>query len=316
MTNTPFHNNELTVQQRAGTSEQASNSARLITDRIPAGAMTFVEQQAMAVIGSLDQQGRIWASVLFGNRNFMKPYGDQRIEIDRSQSWYSPSDPLWQNILEMPDVGMLLIELSTRRRLRVNGKLNKESEHRYALKVEQAYPNCPKYIQRRVLDIQPQQSSITDEQQAGTSLESSQLELIRTADTFFVASANAEQAVDASHRGGKPGFVQIKDAQTLRIPDYPGNGMFNTLGNFTSHPYAGLVFIDFSTNRVLQITGKPTILWDQDEVNEETGGTKRFWQFSVTEWRENNIPVEIHWQYIDASPFNPEVFERYARIDG
>ncbi len=309
MIDSPFHNDELAVQQRANAAEQASNSARMINDRIPGGAMKFVEQQTMAVIGSLDQQGRVWASVLFGNKGFIKPSGDQCISIDRARGWRSPGDPLWENILHTPDVGMLFIELSTRRRLRVNGKLHKAAEHRYELKVEQAYPNCPKYIHRRELVIYPRQLSLCNAQLKGKALPDAQRQLIRSADTFFVASASAERSVDASHRGGQPGFVQFEDAQTLRIPDYPGNGMFNTLGNFESYPSAGLVFIDFAESRVLQLTGKPTILWDQDESNEETGGTRRFWRFVVSEWREMAIQADLQWQYIDASPFNPNIVE-------
>ena len=60
-----------------------------------------------------------------------------------------------------------------------------------------------------------------------------------SADTFFVASAHAERGVDASHRGGLPGFVRVLGDRTLEIPDYPGNSMFNTLGNPAADPRAG-----------------------------------------------------------------------------
>ena len=75
--------------------------------------------------------------------------------------------------------------------------------------------------------------------------------------------------------GGNPGFVTLVDDRTLRIPDYPGNSMFNTLGNFTANPRAGLIFLDFESHRTLQLTGRPEILYDVDGTAEETGGTNR-----------------------------------------
>ena len=60
-------------------------------------------------------------------------------------------------------------------------------------------------------------------------------------DTFFVASYAddgddaARRGVDVSHRGGRPGFVQV-DGDVLTIPDFAGNFHFNTLGNLLVNP--------------------------------------------------------------------------------
>ncbi len=86
------------------------------------------------------------------------------------------------------------------------------------------------------------------------------------------ASAHPDHGVAASHRGGHPGFVHIINNRQLRIPDFTGNSMFNTLGNFVCNPYAGLIFIDFEQGRLLQLTGKAEILWDVDDPQEEPGG--------------------------------------------
>ena len=48
-------------------------------------------------------------------------------------------------------VGLVFTELETRRRLRVNGVLTEADESGFRLSVAEAYPNCPKYIQRRHL---------------------------------------------------------------------------------------------------------------------------------------------------------------------
>ena len=52
--------------------------------------------------------------------------------------------------------------------------------------------------------------------------------------TFFIASVHAERGADASHRGGRPGFVEIRNHSTLAFPDYAGNQMFQTLGNIAT----------------------------------------------------------------------------------
>ncbi len=141
----------------------------------------------------------------------------------------------------------------------------------------------------------------------GTVLGSTQHTIITKADTFFVASVHPERGVDASHRGGNPGFVTIVDDRTLRIPDYIGNSMFNTLGNFTANPRAGLIFLDFESGRTLQLTGRPGILYDVEDSAEETGGTNRYWQLHIDRWLEIAHASQLTWELLDFSPYNPSV---------
>ena len=96
--------------------------------------------------------------------------------------------------------------------------------------------------------------------------------LYEAADTFFVASAHPRRGTDVSHRGGDPGFVRMLDDHTLRVPDYAGNSMFNTLGNLHVNPRAGLLFVDFDRWRTLQLTGTATIRFDLEP---------RAWDFRV-----------------------------------
>ena len=131
-------------------------------------------------------------------------------------------------------------------------------------------------------------------------------QFITKADTFFVGSGDAEGNLDASHRGGKPGFVQVLDEKTLKIPDYPGNSMYNTLGNFVTNPNTGLLFVDFENGKTLQLVGKAKVLLNEsEETNEETLGTKRFWTFEVETWKESDNLQNLEWKFIDYSRFNP-----------
>lgn len=302
-----YHEGELEVQKRANEADIARINGGAVDETILAGALRFIEQQPMVVIGSMDPKGRVWISTLFGDPGFVRALDVRTLELDVSQPHTAKDDPLWSNLEKNPSVGLLFIELGSRRRFRINGRAKKVSDDRYIIDVERAYPNCPKYIQRRdwkTLETDEQNKATPSTQ--GIELNETQKTLIAAADTLFVASAHPDHGVDASHRGGRPGFVHIINNQQLRIPDYAGNSMFNTLGNFTSYPFAGLIFIDFERGRLLQLTGRPEVLWDMDDPQGETGGTKRYWQFDITGWQESTLPYRFTWELLDYSPHIPE----------
>ena len=236
----------------------------------------------------------------------MQAENEQKVNFDLTTMRHNPYDPFWKNIQENPEVGMLAIELASRRRLRINGTITRESDALLQLQVKESYPNCPKYIQRRHLTTPPHGFDMTPLPSArGDVLGSAQRAIIAKADTFFVASVHPERGVDASHRGGNPGFVTLVDDHTLRIPDYPGNSMFNTLGNFTAvNPRAGLIFLDFESHRTLQLTGRPEVLYNVDGTEEETGGTNRHWQLHIERWVEIGQAQQLDWSFQDYSPYN------------
>ena len=170
----------------------------------------------------------------------------------------------------------------------------------------EAYPNCPKYIQRR--DITGQALNGTSSSagpREGRLLEPTQQTLITSSDTFFVASGHPDRGVDVSHRGGNPGFIRILNNEKLRIPDYTGNSMYNTLGNFIVNPRAGLLFLDFERSQTLQLIGRPEVLWELDDPQHETGGTRRYWDFHIERWLQLDIPHTLKWNLLDYSPHNP-----------
>lgn len=303
----PFHEGEIQVQQRAGEFDEGARNGRVLADSIMKGALKFVAQQAMVVLGSVDDAQNVWASVLFGQPGFVTAPDEQTVEFDLSRAGVNEHDPFWKNIQSNPQIGALFLELATRRRLRINGAVAQPTSDRLSLDVAECYPNCPKYIQRRNIqfeDVEPSESvpSATD----GHSLNREQTALIQASDTFFVASAHSQRGVDVSHRGGPPGFVEVVGERELRIPDFVGNSMFNTLGNLAVNPRAGLVFLDFERNRTLQLTGRAEILWDQEDAAGRTGGTRRFWAFELDHWRESQSHAGLRWEFLDYSPHNPQ----------
>jgi len=303
----PYHEGELLVQQQVGEAIEAEQNGRVIAESILKGALKFIEQQPMLILGSVDAQQNVWASVLFGHPGFVQPVDSHTIEFDLKQAFLHPSDSFWTNIHHENHIGMLVIELASRRRLRINGTIAQTTSEQLRLHVLESYPNCPKYIQRRHLSLNfskeaPRQLSET---RSGRFLTSEQQGWIQSADTLFVASAHPTRGVDASHRGGNPGFVQILNDRILRIPDYVGNSMFNTLGNLVVNPHAGLVFLDFDRSRTLQLIGRTTIWWNLDDPIHPTGGTCRYWDFEIEQWLETDLPRLFHWEFFDYSPHNP-----------
>jgi predicted pyridoxine 5'-phosphate oxidase superfamily flavin-nucleotide-binding protein len=299
----PYHEGELLAQKRAGELEEGRRNSQMISDSIIQGALKFISQQPLAIMGSLDKELNVWASVLVGKPGFMTAVDEQTVEFDLTRSAENSEDPFWTNIEDQSQVGMLLIELGTRRRLRINGRITRSAPEQLRLEVEAAYPNCPKYIQRRNICISGTKGPGTARR--GRFLEDDQLGLIRSADTSFVASAHPVRGVDASHRGGNPGFIRVLDERKIRIPDYLGNNMFNTLGNFAANPRAGLLLLDFDRNRTLQLVGRPEIQWDLDDPLDKTGSTRRYWDLEIDRWLETELPYRLAWEFLDYSPHNP-----------
>jgi predicted pyridoxine 5'-phosphate oxidase superfamily flavin-nucleotide-binding protein len=293
----PFHEGELEAQRRAGETAAAARNGKAIGDEIMPGALKFIAQQRLAAVATIDPGGDVWASLLFGGPGFLAPTDRRHVDVDLERVQVDAGDPLWSNLRGDPRVGMLLIEFETRRRLRINGRAAWSRPGLLQLTVEEAYPNCPQYIRRRHLraaapgmEAPPAAGDST-----GIALRPDQVRWIASADTLFVASAHATRGADVSHRGGGPGFVSVVDDRTLRVPDYAGNGMFNTLGNLTLDPRAGLVLPAFESGRTLQLVGRAEVRWEGRD-GARSGGDGRCWDFHVNQWREATVPSAPRWQ--------------------
>ncbi len=253
-----FHAGEIEVQARLGVREDAERVGRIIRKDIPPELRPFLESQRVAVAASLDGDGRPWASPLFGPAGSIQAVDDHLVRIAVTPS---PDDPLTSNLRARPELGLLVIDLGTRRRVRLNGR-GLSSPDGVFLLADEVYGNCPKYIQKRRLI--GEREGEAGEVPVSSALDARTRALVAGADTFFVATWNPGGGADASHRGGRPGFVRVRDDRTLEFPDYPGNTMFNTLGNLTRHPRAGLLFVDFERGDLLQLTGRARVLWEPE----------------------------------------------------
>jgi uncharacterized protein len=303
--NQPFHDGELAVQERAGERDIACRHGAAISPRIIPGALPFLARQRLVALAAAGESGHLWTSVWCGQPGFVHSADGQRVSIRLSLLAPSPDDPVMRGLSIGRDVGMLAIEFASRRRLRINGTVEGMSTDTIDVLVRESVPNCPKYIQRR----QPHEASAPPSNRKptawGRAVDVERRALVERADTAFVGSLHPARGVDVSHRGGAPGFIQVLDAATLRVPDYPGNGMFMTLGNFEIDSRASLAALDFERGRAVSFSGSARLHFDAESPQQPTGGSGRYWDLSVREWVEFELPASLRWELLDASPFNP-----------
>jgi uncharacterized protein len=291
-----FHEGELAVQARAGFGDQAAKVGSGIRDYIMPAAAKFLSERAFAVVSAADAAGMMWAAPLAGAPGFITVPEPRVVTVNALPAI---GDPLAEALAGRTSVGMIAIEFASRRRFRVNGIAERRGDS-IVLAVGQAYGNCPQYIQIRERDAQAVHSA------PSAALESTQLsrrhrEWIARADTFFIATSHPGAGADASHRGGLPGFVVVESPHRVTFPDYPGNTMFNTLGNLEVNPHAGLLFIDFATGSTLQASGRAQVIWDHERVA-KFAGAERIVEVTIDRVVEIAGAIPWRWKLVAYSP--------------
>lgn len=301
----PWHKGEQILQRRLGVAERMEIQGRkVIRNFMPDQHRLFYGQLPFILVGAVDDSGAPWATLLEGEPGFVSSPDATTLRIAARPG---TQDPVGTALATGSPVGMLGIELHTRRRNRANGTVTHLDREGFAVTVQHAFGNCPQYIQTRSFSFTSRSSlqSVAPVERAAT-LDEAARELIAAADTFFVASyidvdgKSARRAVDISHRGGKSGFVRI-DGQVLTIPDFAGNLHFNTLGNFVLNPRAGLVFVDFSSGELLQLSGTTELVLQGAEIS-RFQGAERLWRFSVEQLVRRRGALALRFRFGEYSP--------------
>lgn len=301
----PFHEGELAVQERTGERAMGARNGALLRDFLTPAACRFVAQQRTVAAALLDALGRPRATLWASEPGFVRCEHGRVVEIARSVTAGSIDDPTSAGLTPGAGIGLLAIDLGSRRRLRINGRIQSADDETLALEVHESFPNCPKYIQQRELIETASSRSAPEPVLAGALLGAEQRALVELADTAFVASLHPERGLDASHRGGAPGFIRALDERTLRFPDYPGNSMFQTLGNFEIDPRAGVVVVDFERGRLLSLTGDVKTFYGREHAAQPSGGSGRYWELAVQHWFSYPLSARLGWRLLEPSPFNP-----------
>jgi len=300
----PFHPGEAALQTRAGVRDEIEALGhRIIRDHMPDQHRALFSVLPMLVVGGLDERDRPWASLLTGEPGFLHSPDPHTLSVE---SMPHEGDPLVPALVVGAPLGLLGIELETRRRNRMNGTISEVHAGGFSVQVAQSFGNCKKYIQARELlfRMPPRPAKAAPSEFIGSSLPTRAGSMVGEADTFFIATASprardgrAPFGVDVSHRGGRSGFVRTSERgrhTVLSFPDFSGNDLFNTLGNLKLDPRAGLVFLDFEVGDLLQLTGEARVEWGASPV-EAFPGVDRFVHFEVHEGRLARDVVTLRW---------------------
>jgi len=284
-----LHPGEQAVQHRAGVTAQGRGSAG-VGARVPPVAAAFLSEQRLVVIAAADDTGAMWTSLLTGPPGFTTAIDDRTVAVDRLPT---PGDPLAGRFDTEHDIGMLVIDLANRKRMRLNGRARRE-DGRLVVRTDQVYSNCPKYIQARSPAGEappvPQTITVTGE------LTADQRQWITSTDTFFVGTHATSVGADASHRGGNPGFITAPNSHRLTWPDYVGNNMYMTLGNLALQPQCGLLFPNWDDGRLLHLTGHARTDWNPNR-KATVPGAQRLIDFDIEQVVERTGCLTHHWSH-------------------
>jgi hypothetical protein len=304
-TASPWHSGERVLQAKVGVAERMETlGKRVIRDYMPDQHREFYEHLPYLIVGAVDTDGWPWASLLDGPPGFIQSPDARRLDITRRPD---AEDPVAAGFGPGAAVGMLGIDLHTRRRNRINGHISDVWDSGFSVSVEHAFGNCPQYIQLRALKQVPLQTvAQRPPAQRLAALDDAAIATVRGADTFFVASyvdldgPQPHRSVDVSHRGGQAGFVRV-EGDVLTVPDFAGNLHFNTLGNFELNPKAGLLFIDFQSGELLHIAGTVTLILEGPEIA-AFQGAERLWQVRVEQVVRRPAALRSRWEFQGWSP--------------
>ena len=89
--------------------------------------------------------------------------------------------------------------------------------------------------------------------------------------------------------------MRVLDDRHVAFSDYPGNNMFNTLGNLAEYPRAGLLFVDFESGDLLQLSGLARL----------EGGPEREVVVEVELILESRGASPLRWELVEFSPAIP-----------
>lgn len=296
----PFHAGERDMQSRIGKREKMEAVGRnYIRPYMPDQHREFFGKLPFLVVGSVDPDGWPWASMVSGRPGFIQSPHDRRFDVDVQPL---PDDPLRTALKPGAPIGVVGVELSTRRRNRMNATVGRIENGGFSLDVVQSFGNCPQYIQTHdVTFVRDPDANIARSVDRILELDPKARDMIATANSFYVTShANTPDhtGVDVSHRGGRSGFVRV-EGNSLLVPDFAGNNFFNTLGNFLVNPRAGLLFPDYQTGDVLMLTGTVEVLSEDHPDIAGFHGASRGWWFHL------DHGLLLH----DALPFRAEFLE-------
>jgi uncharacterized protein len=292
-----FHSGELRAQSLAG----GGASGAGIRDFMPDQHREFFALLPAIFVSVPDEDGWPLAAILTGAPGFVSSPDPGALHIAATVTRPASTAGL---LLTGRSVGVLGLDFATRRRNRANGVIAHADATGFTVAVAESFGNCAKYIQTRQVRTAGAEPGPFEEP---SGLDADAVSLIRLSDTFFLASGFVASGaadtqtggMDISHRGGRPGFVQISGNELI-IPDFSGNRYFNTFGNLLIEPRASLLFIDFNTGDVLRLKGIASIDWNPPDTS--PAGTERVLRFQTSMISRQRSALPLRWDFAEFSP--------------
>jgi PPOX class probable FMN-dependent enzyme len=97
-----------------------------------------------------------------------------------------------------------------------------------------------------------------------TSINEGMAEFIDRSPFVVLATSDGAGSIDASPRGGPPGFVRRLDDRHVAIPDLNGNNRLDSLRNIVEFPWAGLLLVVPGQDETLRLNGPAVLTTDPD----------------------------------------------------
>ncbi|WP_076420401.1 pyridoxamine 5'-phosphate oxidase family protein [Colwellia sp. UCD-KL20] len=307
---TSYHPGELAAQDKAGTRGAAAELAvgKRNSLNFSANHNAFLAAQAFAIISSVDlKSGCVWVTPLFGKEGDITAASEDKIAISAN---CIPENDILNFIDSDTPLSLLAIDLTRRIRHRINGfslVSNQNTEPKLHLKVKEYSPNCPKYINRREIVYNANNTNPINrnaKREESTILTKADQEFIQSIDTLWIGSYAPDVGADCNHRGGKPGFIRVTSPSTIEWPEYRGNGMFFTSGNLELYDKAGVTLVNFETGSMIQMTGRAVVDWEHDGRYE---GASRAITFHIEQLIRTENVTNHRWKRLDYSPYNPAI---------
>ena len=280
----------------------------MIRDTITPAARAFLATQR-TVARAVDGLGRPWASLWLGAPGFVTSDDGYTMRLRYDERVVAPEDPIITLLQTGHEVGALAIDLGSRRRLRVNGAVTATTDEHIEVRVREAFPNCPKYIQRREA-VPTCQATPPLAWHRGDRLDPDRRAFATSVDTLLVASRHPTRGVDVSHRGGLPGFFCTGAGRTNSpLPRLPRKRHVSDSRQLRGGAACRRVMVDFERGRYLSLTGAVKVSYDANDAAHDSGGTHRFWELALETWLEIPMPGHFAFRFIESSPHNPRPFE-------
>ncbi len=152
-----------------------------------------------------------------------------------------------------------------------------------------------------------------------TSIDEASARFIGLCPFVILSTADANGRIDASPRGGPPGFLQVLNNRHLAIPDLNGNNRIDSLRNIVDNPQAGLLLMVPGVEETIRINGPATLTTDADILGGFTQElrspklavvieTQELFSHCAKAYRRSNLWNPSEWEAMSGAPDLAEIY--------